>query len=670
MQSPMAQEGTERLFSESVSFLEQLRPGGPWVLTAIRPDGPIDTITARTAAEVDAFVSEHNGKRNLYYSVNPTRTAMSKKAAKADIAAVEYLLGDLDPADDETSEAAKTRYLDLLNGPFEPKPSAIVDSGNGIQCLWKLDAPITLGEKDPSIADIEARSAALMLHLGAKAGTQNIDRILRLPGTTNLPNKAKRDRGRVPCPTKLLMFNGVRYSLDAFPLPEQTEPGTPEDGGHHERQETGEDKLERIIRDGESGVFKGDRSDAVWWVVNEMLRRGYLTSAIESTLLDRKNKISAHVYDQKRPRAYVERQIAKAKKDSPTTEVRDKPIPESHWLGDRLATPPPALIKGVLPQTGVATIGGQSGGGKTFHAIHLGACLIPDCKQNFYIDRYHIKRHGGVLYLVLEGKPAFHMRLTAAFNAVLDKQMRLGDRARLPFAWNTFEPNLFNSGPDALIKLAEREAAVMRRDLGVDLVAVFLDTMGLAACYENEDKAAQVQKVVSGLNRLSDATGALVIGVDHYGKDQGAGLRGSSAKRGHVETILACLVDKDKRDRTTNHRLKFEKIRDGEEGRVVPYRLKPVNCGMDEDGDPVSTCVIQWEPQWPLYQRRTPQRPKTDVTLDRAISEVGLPADPDALKAAFYKFHGGSNHAANTAWHRAVKAEGLELINGKLDNSP
>ena len=56
-------------------------------------------------------------------------------------------------------------------------------------------------------------------------------------------------------------------------------------------------------------------------------------------------------------------------------------------------------------------------------------------------------------------------------------------------------------------------------------MAVFVDTEGLAACYENEDKAAQIQKVRSDLGNLSDVTGALVISVDHYGKDQHAGLR-------------------------------------------------------------------------------------------------------------------------------------------------
>lgn len=74
---------------EAISFLELLRPGGPWVLTAITPDGPTITITAHTASDIDSFVWEHNGKRNQYYSVNPTRHAMSKKAAKKDIAAVE-----------------------------------------------------------------------------------------------------------------------------------------------------------------------------------------------------------------------------------------------------------------------------------------------------------------------------------------------------------------------------------------------------------------------------------------------------------------------------------------------------------------------------------------------------------------------------------------------------
>jgi hypothetical protein len=126
-------------------FLQQLRPNGPWVLIGIDPNKEHNNIfafTAHNTDEVSAFVKEYNGTRNLYYSVNPTKTAMNKKPSKADIAAIEYLLGDLDPRDDETSEDAKARYLEQFENGFEPPPSALVDSGNGIQALWQLDEPI------------------------------------------------------------------------------------------------------------------------------------------------------------------------------------------------------------------------------------------------------------------------------------------------------------------------------------------------------------------------------------------------------------------------------------------------------------------------------------------------------------------------------------------------
>ena len=118
----------------SVKFLQKLRPGGPWVLTAIVPDGTTKTITAHSAEEVEAFSREHDGKRNLYFSVNPTRTALNRKAAKTDIAAVEYALADLDPNANETSKAAKARYLKQLNGgSFKPRPVPVFDY---LDALW------------------------------------------------------------------------------------------------------------------------------------------------------------------------------------------------------------------------------------------------------------------------------------------------------------------------------------------------------------------------------------------------------------------------------------------------------------------------------------------------------------------------------------------------------
>jgi hypothetical protein len=170
---------------------------------------------------------------------------MRSKAAKTDIAAIEYVLADLDPHKGESSEAAKARFLGELNGgAFKPRPTAAVDSGNGIQLLWRLRDRIELGEPikngkikngeeeleylpedQAKIDDVEARSKSLMLKLGSKAGTQNIDRILRLPGTINHPNKVKLKRGCVECPSALLWFegDGAAYPLSDLPksAPEQ-----------------------------------------------------------------------------------------------------------------------------------------------------------------------------------------------------------------------------------------------------------------------------------------------------------------------------------------------------------------------------------------------------------------------------------------------------------------
>jgi hypothetical protein len=87
--------------------------------------------------------------------------------------------------------------------------------------------------------------------------------------------------------------------------------------------------------------FNGDRSRAVWWIINEMLRRDCPTSTIVSTLFDRNNKVSQHVYDQSAPRAYAERQVAEAKKKiTSTADAKGKPLPESQWWSEKPATPP------------------------------------------------------------------------------------------------------------------------------------------------------------------------------------------------------------------------------------------------------------------------------------------------------------------------------------------
>jgi hypothetical protein len=222
----------------AVDFLNRLRPGGPWQLSAINPNvnNDIKTITATTADQARRFIDRYDCNHNLYYAPNPVRVK-DKKALKSEVSAIEFLPGDLDPNEGEAPEDAKARFLAGLKS-FEPLPMFVVDSGNGVQVLWRLDQPIPLpdpvmvtdanGKTKPALSpeaqaivgDVEGRAKAAMERLGSVAGTQNIDRILRLPGTTNLPTGAKLKKGRKPCQSSLLAYSELAVcKLEDFPTP-------------------------------------------------------------------------------------------------------------------------------------------------------------------------------------------------------------------------------------------------------------------------------------------------------------------------------------------------------------------------------------------------------------------------------------------------------------------
>jgi primase-polymerase (primpol)-like protein len=53
--------------------------------------------------------------------------------------------------------------------------------------------------------------------------------------------------------------------------------------------------LNDLIKNGEGGHFGGDRSKAVWWVVNELVRRGTADNDMLNILLDHKNRIMSMI---------------------------------------------------------------------------------------------------------------------------------------------------------------------------------------------------------------------------------------------------------------------------------------------------------------------------------------------------------------------------------------
>ena len=308
----------------AVAFLERFSPEYSVALTAISTEGQIDGETFRAdriRTDAKDFIQQWNGKRNLYFSVNPVRKEVSPKASKKDIHSLAWLHVDCDPEPDKDLEAERGRILKMLQEYHRP-PTIIIFSGGGYQAFWKLKKPVMIknGKKrDDHIAELERYNKQLEIDLGGD-NTHNLDRIMRLPFSWNLPNAAKLKKGRKKTMAYLVEFNDLEYDLadftkvpadgsskktdveiDTSKLPNVDRDGLPLD-----------DKWKALIKDGENGEYGGDRSRAVFGVLGAMIRAGCSDAVMFVVITKKAWKISAHIYDQPNPEAYAERQISQA----------------------------------------------------------------------------------------------------------------------------------------------------------------------------------------------------------------------------------------------------------------------------------------------------------------------------------------------------------------------
>ncbi|KAA0909625.1 hypothetical protein FLO80_20585 [Aquicoccus porphyridii] len=219
---------------EAVTFLEGWRPGGPWVLTAIPPEGGATrTVTLADPGAVRKWIHDHSGGRwNLYFTVNETFGPATSKPKKTHLAAATGLHVDVDPRPGEELDAERERALRILRA-YSPAPTAIVDSGGGYQAFWRLEEALPLSgaaDDESRHLPIENRNQRIEADLQADA-CHNIDRLMRLPGTVNWPNEKKRKKGRVARLASVVDAEWSRtYRLADFPEA-QVAKATPAAGG-------------------------------------------------------------------------------------------------------------------------------------------------------------------------------------------------------------------------------------------------------------------------------------------------------------------------------------------------------------------------------------------------------------------------------------------------------
>lgn len=327
----------------ATEFLTKLYPQGPWLLTALpvesdhpkKKSPPTQTFLPGQEANVVAWLKEmEGGAFNFYFSVNPPKQAMTKKARRLDIKEMAYLHVDIDPKKGEDRLKAKDRIEALLTNALPegiPVPTAVVDSGGGYWGFWRLAEPVPIAGDEAKYEEAKLYNLHLETMFGADS-CHNVDRIARLPGTTNYPDAKKRAKGRVECEARVLYFGDDTYPITRFTKAPQV--AVKRDGfstGKTVKISENVDRLtledlprglpdlcKRVISMGEDEVDPDkfdSRSDALWYVVCELVRQDCTDDQIYSVITDPDWGISESVIDGSngRPEDYARRQIERAR---------------------------------------------------------------------------------------------------------------------------------------------------------------------------------------------------------------------------------------------------------------------------------------------------------------------------------------------------------------------
>jgi len=341
----------------SIEFLKKWNKNGPWVLTAIQTDKKaIATTTFRPEQDKELFewLERYNGIRNIYFHVNSVIRDLTSKALKEDIKSADWLHIDIDPQPGESLEEARDRSLGLLTDKLPrgiPKPTVVVFSGGGYQGFWRLKQPVMIDGDIKKAEDFELYNKRLEQVFGGDH-CHNVDRIMRLPGTVNVPDAKKKKAGRTEELALEMIFETTSYDLSDFKKAQavQIEGGVGSQGGASEGgytinipgnvqrivdlSELDEwnvpDRVKVIIAQGRhpDQPKEGDNSRSAWLFdcICQLFRCGVPDEVVYAIVTDPDWGIAESVRESKNSERYAIRQMTRAKEhvDDPNLRIMNE----------------------------------------------------------------------------------------------------------------------------------------------------------------------------------------------------------------------------------------------------------------------------------------------------------------------------------------------------------
>lgn len=254
------------------------------------------------------------------------------------------------------------------------------------------------------------------------------------------------------------------------------------------------------------------------------------------------------------------------------------------------------FIKNMLPKAELVVVFGESGAGKSFIMIDM-MCAVA---MGLPWRGFRVKQ-GRVVYICAEGKAGFRKRLTAY------GQHHGVDLDAIPLGVISDVPNLLLHDDKAIAKQVKAWG-------GADIIV--FDTLAQSTPGANENASDGMGKALEHCKRLHDTTGAMIILVAHSGKDASKGVRGWSGIKGAVDAQIEVL--RAGADRA----IKVDKQKDDRDGDEFGFRLNTVVIGTDEDGDDVTSCVVEHTAVVPKADRKKDPKGEKQVLLMRVAREL------------------------------------------------
>jgi hypothetical protein len=310
----------------------------------------------------------------------------------------------------------------------------------------------------------------------------------------------------------------------------------------------------------------------------------------------------------------------------------DLPLPVELFDDIKPALTHRHLIKGLYLAGTKAVVFGQEGSAKTFVVLD----------QFFHIaaGRPWFGRkveQGGVLYIAAEGSVGIRLRIEAW-------KREHGIPDGIPFAMIPASVDLLD--PAAALAKLEQVIAFLTAFWGAPPVVIGIDTLS-QTMGGGDENTSDMATYIANCGRLAAPIGCAIVIIHHQPLDaQTKRPRGHSSLAGAVDTMLHI----EGRDGT--RRLSIIKQKDLERGDDILFRLKQVEIGTDEEGKPVTSCVIEQADDMVVPDagpRMSPTRRIVLDALDRATIREGFPPPPSIPDGVVGNLTG--KVVSLSAWH-------------------